>query len=517
AFSYEWLERAKGADRKYAGWPWYPALVDKYLSAGAHLLPVMGGSISFVPGRVGPDAAWRGEITDILRAFPQLKTWELSNEYDGQWTEPGRKEQATGWINFRAYHKAYGAVVAAVGGGELTAVENGRAGIYPELVDACVRGGDYADIQVVNCHHYCGVDAPELNIANQNTGGDQADPQLFHDRLRALVEAAHADGKQRPVWLTEFGWDTRVGKVVTPMQQAAYLQRGYLVAFHAGMDKAFWYWAIDGEQAKTFFDGCGLLDVHRQPKLGFAALAGIAGMMPNPHVLGTLEAGPGSFGFLVRQGEQRIAALWNLEREDGPEIEITSGRIVDFLGNPQPGRRARLGLAPVYVVGLDPNDRFARQGLWDLASPWLVHATAGDTVTMQVVTNGDGEHQVSSSVALEMPVGWSVHPLAPVVVKPADKARFELTVTIPATAAPGEQVLTVVASEGGKALKRMPVRVVVRAPLSIAAKRLSGEPGPSNLLVTVVNHAHRALAGSLHVQVPSGWQAPALDVPVTSL
>ncbi|MBE3070849.1 MAG: hypothetical protein IMZ66_11500, partial [Planctomycetes bacterium] len=79
AFSYEWMLRAKGADRRYAGWPWYPALVRRYTDAGVCLLPCIMKAISLPPmkdgkptGPGGPDRAWVREIADIVLAFPQV-------------------------------------------------------------------------------------------------------------------------------------------------------------------------------------------------------------------------------------------------------------------------------------------------------------------------------------------------------------------------------------------------------------------------------------------------------------
>ena len=521
AFAYDWMTRAKGPNKTYADWPYYPVMMASYAAAGVRVLPVLMHSITLVDGKTGPDRAWRSEVTDILNAFPQLKVWEIDNEYDGLWTQPAQKDQANGWANYKAYHKAFAEVLAAVGGGELTAVMNGEAGIHPERVTELMKSGAFTGIQVANCHHYCGVDAPELNVANQNTGGEigGGETQLFHDRLRAEVVAAQSDGIKRPVWLTEFGWDTRAGKIVSPYQQAAYLQRGFLVAFHAGISKAFWYWWQDGEEAKTFFGGCGLLDYKRQPKLGFGALAGITSLLPSPKVGGTLDAGPGTFGFLVRQGDQRIAALWTLEAGTGPEVAITSGQLYDFLANPSTAKKVTLGMTPVYIVGIGADDRFTKQGSWDLSSPWLVQATAGDPLTVRVAVNGDRTAAITGTIALDGPTGWPSVAAKPLTVAPGAQQTGELTMTIPPTAVPGEYVLNVQVAEGQPLmpLKRMAVRVLVRAPLGVQVARLTGEPGAAQLAVTVMNHSQRALGGKLDLALPASWSTPKAELPIADL
>ena len=86
AFSYDWLLRAKGDDKRYAGWPYYPALIKRYEDLGVKLLPCLQGAIKPPQGAakpaLGPDRAWTREIADILNAFPKITHWELSNEYD---------------------------------------------------------------------------------------------------------------------------------------------------------------------------------------------------------------------------------------------------------------------------------------------------------------------------------------------------------------------------------------------------------------------------------------------------
>lgn len=512
AFNYEWMERAKGDDKKYAGWPWYPPLIAKYEKAGARILPILVDSIRKPGTADGPDRAWRSSITDIISAFPKITAWEIDNEFEGMWMEKARTDSAAGWPAMRATHKAFTQVVDAISGDELLTVQNGDAGIHPERVRSFIEKGDYAGLDVINCHHYCGVDSPESNIANQNTGGEGADIGLFHDRLSALVAAAGVDGKKRQTWITEFGWDTRIGKVVTPYEQAIYLQRGFLLTLHAGLDKAFWYWWQDGEGARNFFDGCGLLDHKRQPKLALAAMGAMTAKLPSPKVLGTIEAGPGTLGYLMQQGDQRIAAIWSLDKDAGPSFEAGSGELHDMLGNPLPGRKAQLTRAPLWITNVAADDRLAQQAAFDLASPWLVVATAGDPLTVKVRVRG-----AAGTIALAAPADWKAD-TARTVEAPAGQERIvELRATIPAGLAPGEHRLPLtVEAKGSKGpLKRMEVRVVVRPALDLRVSHLRGEPGDATVQVTVANRSARPLGGTLRAQVPATWSVakPSQEIP----
>ena len=147
------------------------------------------------------------------------------------------------------------------------AVENGRASIRPDRLARCIQSGDFDRIGVVNAHQYCGTDAPEENLCNFNMGYEGKPPSLLFDDLRAVKRVAQADGKKREFWLTEFGWDTLAGPVVSPYQQAVYLPREWMMAMAAGTDKAFWFYNFDAPDPKQFFDGCGLLTAKGEPKL----------------------------------------------------------------------------------------------------------------------------------------------------------------------------------------------------------------------------------------------------------
>ncbi len=186
AFSFDWLLRAKGKDASYAGWPYYPKMVQAYMDAGAECLPVIQQSIKRpevvngkVVGRIGPDRNWTKEIASVIIAFPQITRWELSNEYDLP-ADNARAEDLIDWANYGAYHRQFANILDLLGGGELVAVENGRASIRPDRLARCVKSGDFDRIGVVNGHHYCGIDAPEDCTCNFNMGlrGQAAGPAL---------------------------------------------------------------------------------------------------------------------------------------------------------------------------------------------------------------------------------------------------------------------------------------------------------------------------------------------------
>lgn len=517
AWNFKWMQRAKGAG-DFAGWPWYPKMLARYQAVGGRVLPVLGDGITPPGTEAGeqPAPAWRRDIAAILAAFPGVAAWELDNEYEGSWKPNDRKERAGNYENYRRHHQAFGELVAAVTGRTALAVEQGTAGIRPDLSAAGIASGQWDGIDVLNGHHYCGIDPPELNAFNENTGGDAGEPILFLDRVRELTAQA-GSGRPRQAWITEFGWDTRAGKVVSERQQAAYLQRGLLGVVSAGMDRVFWYWDLDGQEATTFFGGCGLFTCEPQPKPAAAAYAGLAWMLANPRFRGELDAGPGTTGLLFADRGRLVAALWTIEDVQGPEVAFASGELHDWKGNPIPGRTARLGLHPTWCLGVAADDRWARQAAWAMRNRRLLTVAAGDPLALRLrVANPDAGAQPAAA-GLELPAGWTGSAAWTGAVAGGGAAAVELRVAVPPDARQGEYEVAAAVALGGAERHRLRARVLVQPPLSVAVAPLGSVPGAGLVEAVVSNRSGRALAGSLAISLPRGWSTPAATVPVPAI
>lgn len=523
AFAYDWVVRAKGDDRKYAGWPYYPKIVGAYTEAGVKCLPVLQKSISppavtagKVTGRIGPDREWLREIAGVVMAFPQISHWELSNEYD----LPGanyKVEELIGWANYRAYHKAFANILEIMGAGELTAVENGRAGIWPDRLAACVRSGDFDKVSVANVHHYCGTDAPEVNECNFNMGFEGKLPGLLFDDLRAAKRAAQADGKPRQCWLTEFGWDTLAGPVVTPYEQAVYLQREWMLALAAGTDKAFWFYNFDSANPKQFFDGCGLLDPQGQPKLSLCAMAGLTSVLPNPRYLGDLDAGSNTCGYLFEDGGKLVASLWTIAGHDGPTVQFQAGALQDYLGNALSGQTVRLTTAPVYAVGVSKEDVWFKQAGYSLETPHLVAAAAGDTVRSVVRVTNRRAAAIACRVRLMLPTGWKAEPAElSANIAPGAFKDLELPLSLPFSESLGYKDVQIVVQEE-REIKQMGLRVFVQSPLTVQVSPMEGRPGPGQVTVTLGNRSTQPLNGTLTLSLPASWKALTPEIAIANL
>ncbi len=518
AFNFDWMVKAKGDDKKYGGWPWYPPLVKEYNDAGAMLLACHASAITNfkesdakTAEALKPDLNWTRELVDMVLAFPSIKYHELDNEYDLPSHGNSHIEIPTDWQNYKNFHRKFGDVINVIGDGELVAVENGRAGIWPNRLKSDIESGSFRNIDVVNTHHYCGVDPPELNINNKNTDGvTQKIARLYFDQLRDVDHISSMDGKSREHWVTEFGWDTKAGHIVSHLEQAAYLQRGYMMLMATGTEKAFWFFDLDSPDANNFFDGCGLVDHEEKPKLALCSFAAMAHLLPTPKYVGMINAGDGTWGYVFDNQGELTATLWTLTDSQGPTVRFAGAELYDYLANPIAGNSVALGIAPVFAKGIERNSNWFAQTAYQLSSPLLESVTSGDTITAELAINNQRDASIRGQVQVELPTGWKT-PEKQVVFAcdPGKQSVVKLPITIAADQANGESVVKLHVTEGGKAIKTVPLRVRVQKRLSIVASSLVGEPGKSSTHVQLVNaSASQAVGGKLHVNLPGSWQTP---------
>ena len=107
-FNYDWMLRAKGADKSYGGWPWYPKIVQKYKDNDVRVLANLATALKPpTEGHTAPDLNWVREMVGIQTAFPSLRYFELDNEYDLN-AANAKAEDAIAWKNYGNYHKKFG-------------------------------------------------------------------------------------------------------------------------------------------------------------------------------------------------------------------------------------------------------------------------------------------------------------------------------------------------------------------------------------------------------------------------
>lgn len=506
AYSFGWMKRAKGDNGKYEGWPWYRKMDGRLAESGLVLLPCLMGAIDegVKAGSMSMTKAAKIELLSILMAFPQYRCWELDNEYD---YKNGKEEEARGWSSYQAYHKTFADVVRFIDDKLLT-VENGTAGVHPERTRSFIMSKAFENIDVINGHFYCGTDAPELNKMNYNVGGALAVPRSLYDTLREYAAVADCDGKQRQAWITEFGWDTLAGHIVSEHEQAAYLQRGYMLGIQAGMDKMFWYWNMDTKgKPSNFFDGCGLLDPKVEPKPAAAAMAALVHFMKLPKPVGTFDLGENTMGYMFTDSENIVAAAFKVDGNKADmDVEIKDGKLFDLYANPLLSNKVRLGIAPVWITGLDKSSALYRQTAYDLKSNYYNRITAGDNFTIELRARNNRKAALSAKFALQLPKGWTAD-------KPSGEisagAGEQTVVAIVVTADPKEQSLyrkiPLKITEDGVE-KTLTTEFDIVAAGMLKAAPLSGKPGECKTVVSIRNNSTLPKSFVLKAEVPKGWK-----------
>ena len=484
AYTFDWMLRARG-NGEYGGWPWPKKMLGQAEDNGLMTLPCLMHSVRFNQNKPeslrAPDPEWRRGMAHFMASFPTLPAFEIDNEIDGR-LDPWGPEYA-------AYHKAFGQIVKAVAP-DRWAVESGVAGIYPDATRKHVKNGDFADIDVCNGHRYCGIDAPEVSKSNSITGQGEAKKSFLRDVYREWKRAATLDGKNRQLWITEWGWDTRAGQIVTEWEQAAYLQRGYMLGLGNGVDKMFWYWYYDSDTDKpaNFFDGCGIFDRFRQPKPVAAAFSAMRHFLPaDMKYVGYANLSPNAMVQIFEVKGKLVAAAFKI-RLGGADFTLDkqpkAEGVFDMFGAPVDGRASRkLDVAPTWYVGLDKGCDWVKQTPIDVESNHFVRNVAGEPIN--IVVSAKGEYTA------KIPQGWTQEriPEGIAVSAPAGTPR-----------GPAEIFVTGV-NEGVSKVMKIDVDIVPEAFAKSYSVDFDGAFKVDVVNQSATNKTHRVKA-----VLPAGWK-----------
>ncbi len=516
----------RGKDGEYNGWPYFKPLVEQYKKHNVRVLGCRGGRMQHITKEQAESGVfpplkqeWIDEYTDLVKRFPYIHHWEIDNEYDLH-KENYEIEKTIGWKNYGVNHRDFGKMMKDVTGGKKFAVENGRAGIWPDRLEEQIDGGYFKDIQVANVHHYSGIEPAEINYGNFNTGFDGRKGRLFFDNLRATKKVAQKDGVKREVWLTEFGWDTKAGHVVSHYEQAAFLPRGFMCFIMADIDKSFWFFDIDSNTADNFFDGCGLLMHHPnfEPKLALSAMAGLTQRLPDPKALGQVNIGDGTWGYAFEQSGKVVVALFSVTDDKGPSYTFEAEALHDFLGNPIGDKKVQLSLAPVYATGIKKTDPLYLQTAYGLNSDYLVYSAVGDTIQSRLGIHNNRVQAMNGHVSFEVPKNWEVSDQTRFTVgKPGSREEVPFNIKVPLDAPIGEHKAYAVIHESGTLIKRIPLRILVQNPVNMEVSAIMYRPGKTEVVVKVRNTSQNVVNGSLDVSLPKGWSVETPSVAIDGL
>lgn len=250
----------------------FPQLFDDYINEaiGRGMLVLLelnfgnehyGGGAPETPGQL---EAWGRYVEAVVRRYhDRVKHWEIWNEFDGgmglredqrQWSQ---EEKAQYYVPL--LKTAYN-IIKDIDPGA-TVIGCVTAGIRLEFIDTvfALGGGDYMD--AVSVHPYCHPASPEA--------GDLLGRL---DELRALLASHNCN---HPIWITEIGWPTHIGRRgVSEQLQAIYLARMYTILLDSGKaDAILWYdFHDDGTDEYYSQHNFGIIRYDYSLKPAYAAL-----------------------------------------------------------------------------------------------------------------------------------------------------------------------------------------------------------------------------------------------------
>ena len=500
AFNFLWMVRARG-DGKYAGWPWYPKIIKAAEDVGMRTLPCL---MNAAPGRPEdpdtPDDEWRRQIALIVSTFPQITAWELDNEHGWPTTD-----------KYGEWHRVFAEIVKVCRPDALS-VQEGCGAIVPEGARKHVLNGNFKDLKVLNGHRYAGMVGPEISRSNFNVADIAADEAKVYQRdlWRQWKINSELDGVKRQRWITEWGWDTRAGQIVSEWEQAAYMQREWVLALGNGIDKLFWYWYYDSDtpNPKNFFDGCGIFNRFREPKPVAPAFAALRTFLPaDMTYLGYANFGPNHMAHLLRRADGRLIAcafqLYPAEKAtmmkpEDREMTIRdpkSEKIYDMFGAELKATdRRKLDVAPVWYIGLDPKSEWLKQCPLDFCfeSPFFVRNVSGEPIPLHLLNFG----KEGVSYRVELPkgmvdAGWVVkdRPYGYDLIGPLGAPRE------------ANQFTVVGVNEGVE--KRMPVDIDI---ITQAYAKSNVEQFDKTFKVDIVNQSATNQVYELRANLPEGWE-----------
>ena len=312
--------------------------------------------------------AWAPKRADELGRFigqavshygSRIKTWEFLNEpvytdyaLPGKDNPEYRKRGAKSYtvqdyvdllkLSYAAMKKADPACK----------VIGGIAGWPDHYALDVIAKGCLDSCDIFNLHIYPGIQQPES----------------FIPTMKALLAAMDAQGKRRPVWITEFsyyGSDTYPREPFIPdsanwaeermlkdeRQCADYTIRFYTVMLSFGVEKIFIHSGASGAVNTTQFECC-LFDYGGAPKKAFSSLAIFADLMGShakPAEFKRLGKSAYSYSFATEKGS--LTVLWDTADNAQTSIPVPTGcACLDLMGRPIPGQQVTLGSSPVYFL-----------------------------------------------------------------------------------------------------------------------------------------------------------------------
>ncbi|MCY0899597.1 MAG: beta-galactosidase [Firmicutes bacterium] len=326
-----------------------------------------------------------------------INTWEI-------WNEPS---QTAYWPsqNPSQYAQLVASATAAIHAVDPSAVVLAYAWQVPTLLQ--VAGP--TSFTGLSLHEYVGRAYPSVADFYQN---------IVNLRQLLLQNGIGED----PIWLTETGWSTQV---VTPIQQAEYIERAAIESLAGTLNKFFLFkWSYP-----TL--GYGELTANDEPLPSYVALAVVAnelsGFTPAPND-NPVNMGAAIRAFLFQNGNTSLIALWSPTKQGSLTLNPASAGLlsaVNWMGNPivpvDGTLTVPLDAKPVFITGRMPPAVLAAlvttSTVNDIAPVALTIHPLSELPSMQppitvTITNQTNAPEMGT-LTLSLPSGWLAEPTSP--------------------------------------------------------------------------------------------------------
>jgi len=282
-------------------------------------------------------AAYARYAVEVLRHYGrQIKAVEIWNEYNGTFCKgPATRDRSGTYL--RMLRAAYAAIKRERP--DVTVVGGATSGIPLPYWDKLLSGGalDFMDALSVHPYRY---DAPPEGIETEIAG------------LQALVEK-HNDGRPKPIWVTEIGWNTKASEApgdltIDDSTQAKFLVRAYALLLSAGVKRVYWYLLHDDQGLNM-----GLMrdDAQHTPKPAYFAMATMIRQLHGADFVRRDASIPGLYSLVfARPSGEEVRVVWAVK----PLTVAASGEtaVMDMQGRAmKPAPALALDDSPLFITG----------------------------------------------------------------------------------------------------------------------------------------------------------------------
>lgn len=174
-------------------------------------------------------------------------------------------------------------------------------------------------------------------------------------RMGAIVE--DAEGRSKPLWVTEVGWPTEGG--VSEADQARYLLRAHLLLVAEGVERVCAYTLTDGSPDREYLAPqervFGLYTYEGQPKPAVRALATAREVLGELRFVADRRTDD-AYLMVFGDGVRRVWVTWTVEGEAVVSVPAEAGRryaTMDFMGGAPTASDGRVLASPDPVYLLD--------------------------------------------------------------------------------------------------------------------------------------------------------------------